>query len=172
MLNLSPPAPLTLDHDLSAFDCGKSPLNEFLKLHALDKQNAKISRTYVVTTNAVVVAYYTLALIVVKPEEAPKKVGRGMPSSIPALLMARFAVDDKYQGKGLGRSLLMDAIIRTRAVMNMDSENVPPVRCFVVDAMDEQAKAFYERFDLLPSPSNPMRLFLHYKEIERLFSGE
>lgn len=168
MSSLRAPVPLTAAHDVSSFQCGKQQLDEFLKLHALDKQNARLSRTYVVTTNKVrVVGYHTLAHIAVTVEDAPKKIGRGMPSTIPALLLARLAVDTRYQGLGLGRSLLLDALHRTWSVMR---DGAAPVRFFVVDAIDEEAKAFYERFDMLASPQNPMRQFLSYKDIVSLLS--
>lgn len=170
MFDLHAPVPLNGGHATSAFDCGKAPLNEFLKLHALDKQNAMLSRTYVVTIDAsVVVGYYTLTHQFTLQSEAPKKLGRGMPSSIPAILMARFAVDVTQQGRGLGRSLFTDALRRTWAVMR---SGAAPVRFFVVDAKDEEAKAFYERFDMIPAPQNPLRLYLSYKTLRLEFEGE
>lgn len=174
MLDLSAPEVLTNQHQLEAFDCGKEPLNAFLKSHAFDKQYAMLSRTYVVTSDlvtggGVVVGYYTLAHIVVLQSETPKKLGRGMPSSIPAMLMARFAVDRKFQGQGLGRSLFTDALRRTWAVMQVGAA---PVRFFLVDAKDEEAKAFYERFDMIAAPTNPMRLYLSYKTLRLAFEGE
>lgn len=166
MSDVSPPEPLRADHDVSAFDCGNEALNEFLKRHALDKQNAMLSRTYVVTSEEQVVGYYTLAYASVSQTEAPKKMARGMPSSIPVLLMARFGVDARFQGRGLGRSLFTDAIRRTWAVMQ---SGAAPVRLFVVDAKDETAKAFYQRFDLIAAPENPLRLYLSYKTLRSLF---
>lgn len=164
------PVPLNPEHDTAAFDCGKTSLNEFLKLHALDKQTAMLSRTYVVTLGAnVVVGYYTLTHQSTLQTETPKKLGRGMPSSIPAILMARFAVDVNWQGQGLGRSLFTDALRRTWAVMR---SGAAPVRFFVVDAKDEEAKAFYERFDMLAAPQNPLRLYLSYKTVRLEFEGE
>jgi GNAT superfamily N-acetyltransferase len=163
MSSLSPPAPLTEEHDSRAFFCGKPPLDDFLKLHALAKQRAKLSRTYVVTEGGSIVGYYTLAHSVVRQDETPKKLGRGMPDTIPVLLMARFAVSQGHQGMGLGRSLFTDAIRRTWAVME---SGAAPVRLFVVDAKDDDARAFYEQFDMIASPLNPMRLFLSHKTIQ------
>jgi GNAT superfamily N-acetyltransferase len=114
-----------------------------------------------------VVGYYTLAHISILQAEAPKKLGRGMPSAIPALLMARFAVDQDFQGQGLGRDLFSDAIRRTWAVMQ---SGAAPVRFFVVDAKDEEAKAFYERFDMITATQNPLRLFLSYKTLREIFA--
>ena len=171
MFELNAPQTLDAGHDLSAFDCGKAPLNDFLRKHALDKQNAMLSRTYVVTAGvdsagAVVVGYYTLAVTTKLQSESPKKLGRGMPSVIPAILMARFAVDRSFQGKGLGRSLFTDAMRRAWALIE---SGAAPVRFFVVDAKDEDAKAFYEHFDMLAAPQNPMRLYLSYKTLRLEF---
>ncbi len=166
MSKFNPPQLLDSLHDLASFDCGKAPLNEFLRLHALDKQKAKLLRTYVVTQADKVVGYYTLAHISVESELAPKKLGRGMPRSIPAMLMARFAVDASVQGLGLGRSLFADAMHRVWAVIETGAA---PVRIFVVDALDEEAKAFYKRFDMVAGQSDPMRLYLSYKTIIAAF---
>lgn len=171
MSEFTSPSPINNEHDLSSFDCGKPPLNEFLQRHAFDKQKAFLSRTYVVTRERFVVAYYTLVHVSVSQEETPNKLGRGMPSVIPAMLLARLAVDKTAQGHGLGRSLLTDALRRTWAVME---KGAAPVRLFVVDAKDEEAKAFYLRFelDILVPSQNPMRLFLSYKNLKPLFADD
>lgn len=166
MPEFTKPVLLTAQHDLTRFDCGKDELNSWLKAHALDKQNAMLSRTYVVESEGRVVGYYTLSHIAVQQDEPPKKLGRGMPSSIPAMLMARFAVDQAFQGNGLGRSLYLDALLRTWAVMD---SGPAPVRLFVVDAMDEDALKFYARFDMKPAPANSFRLFLSYKDLREIF---
>ena len=168
MSDLSAPVALAAEHDLTAFDCGKAPLDEFLKRHARDKQRAMLSRSYVVTRGNTVLAYYTLAHVSVQRPEVPTAFGRGMPDANPAMLMARFAVDRTMQGRGLGRSLLTDALRRTWAAM----ESGPaPMRLFLVDAKDEEARHFYERFDMQPSPLTPLRLFLSYKAIRALFTA-
>lgn len=168
MISFSPPVILGPEHELSTFCCGKAPLDAFLKEHAFSRQAAMLSRTYVVTFagSNVVAGYHTLAHISIRCDSAPKKISRGMPSSIPAILLARLAVDQSCQGLGLGRSLFSDALQRTWAVMR---GSAAPVRFFVVDAMDEDVRAFYEQKGMIPSPHNPMRLFLHYKEVLSLF---
>ena len=140
-----------------------------MQRHAFNKQKAFLSRTYVVTRERFVVAYYTLVLVSISQEDTPKKLGRGMPSVIPAMLLARLAVDKTAQGHGLGRSLLIDALRRTWAVME---KGAAPVRLFLVDAIDDETKAFYERFelDVLVSSQNPMRLFLCYKDLKLVFA--
>ena len=169
MFDLQAPETLTAAHDVSAFDCGKEALNVFLKQHALDKQNAMLSRTYVASSGGVVVGYYTLAHSSTLQPDAPKKLGRGMPGSIPAMLMARFAVDVTFQGRGLGRSLFTDALRRTWAVMRAGAA---PVRFFVVDAKDEEARAFYEQFDMVAATQTPLRLYLSYKQLRQEFEDD
>jgi hypothetical protein len=169
MSEFSPPEPLRPDHRLGDFDCGKPALNDFLRLHALGRQKAMLSRTYVVARGGLVVGYYTLAHVAVRADDVPKKLGRGMPTAIPAILLARLGVDVRVQGRGLGRSMFVDAVRRTWAVMCSDA--VPPVRLFVVDAMDDEASAFYERFDMLPSPVKPLRLYLSYKSLEAVLGS-
>ena len=167
MPDLAAPELLRADHDLAGFACGKPPLDAFLKDHALDKQNAMLSRTYVATAGGTrVVAYHTLAHVGVSQAEAPKRLGRGMPSAIPAILLARLAVDQGFHGQGLGRSLFADALSRAWAVMR---DGPAPVRLFVVDAKDDEARAFYERMRMVPSPSDPLRLFLGYKDLRTVF---
>ncbi len=157
---------LSPDHDTSGFDCGKPELNDYLQKHALDKQRAMLSRTYVLAQQGRVLAFYTLAHVMVSVDEAPRSMAQGMPRSIPALLLARLGVSKENHGKGWGRSLLTDALSRVWAAMQ---EGAAPVRLFLVDAMDEEAKAFYERFDMTPSNINPKRLFLSYKTLRTLF---
>ena len=166
MLEFSLPVPNTATFDVAGFECGKAALNEFLIEHALDKQNARLSRTYVATVENRVVAFYTLAHVAIQQTKAPNALGRGMPRTMPAILMARFAVDLQFQGRGLGRSMFTDAIRRTWAVME---SGAAPVRFFVVDAMDEDARSFYERYNMIASPENRMRLFLSYKTIRSAF---
>lgn len=169
MSEFSSPEVLNSEHRVDDFDCGKPALNDFLRLHALAKQNAMLSRTYVVRAGERVAGYHTLTLVSIKQDLAPKKMGRGMPNWIPAVLMARLAVDKQFQGRQLGRSLLLDAIGRTWSLM---SAGPAPVRVFVVDAMDAEAKAFYERFDMVAGPDDPMRLFLFYKDLRALIEGD
>ena len=77
-------------------------------------------------------------------------------------LLGRLAVDRRYQGKGHGRFLLVDALFRS-----VRSE----VASFavIVDAKDENARRFYERESFLPFPDQPMKLFRPMTDIAELF---
>ena len=117
-------------HDASHFECGQEALNQFIRLHALSGQRASISQTYVA-----VVGYHTLVVGNVLYEDAPARLAKGIPCRpIPILLLARLAVDQSWQGKGLGAALVLDAIRRTLQVAD-----IAGVRALLVHAKDETA---------------------------------
>jgi GNAT superfamily N-acetyltransferase len=145
-------------HVRAGFDCGKPSLNDFL--HALvnqyDKRN--LGRTYVALFEGDqrVLGYYTLASGAIDAGSLPAKQAKKLPRhDVPVILLARLAVDRSVHGSGLGGWLLRDALTRSLAV----SEQLG-IHAVVVDALDVEAKAFYERFGFLPLTDNPMQLFL------------
>jgi GNAT superfamily N-acetyltransferase len=82
------------------------------------------------------------------------------------MLLARMAVDRRWQGQGVGRALLRDALERT-----LQAADIAGIRAFAVHAKDEQARSFYERFDFVPSPTDPLHLFLLLKDVRHMMSG-
>lgn len=156
------PIPLAEGHTPREFRCGESELDRFLDSSALNRQKAMLSRTYVALCGQEIAGYYTLAHVQLTASEMPPKLARGMPSSIPALLMARLAVDERYQRRGLDESLFADALERTWSVVE---QGAAPVRFFLVDAKHEKAKAFYLRLRMKPLGDDSLRLYFPYKEI-------
>lgn len=160
------PVPLNRSHAVADFNCGKPSLNDFLIRYALQNQAGGSARTYVVLAagaNPVVAAYYSLAPGAVAVEDAPDRVTKGQPRHpVPVILMARFAVDQAFQGKGLGRTLFFDAL--TRALHGAEEIGG---RAFFVEAKDAQAEAFYRKFGMEPSPTNPRHLFLLFKDVRK-----
>lgn len=164
MTELSSVEPLIAAHHTDAFDCGKRELNEYLKQYALLNQAAGGARTFVVHRDQEVVGYYSLATGSVEPERAPGRVKAGMGRyEIPVILLARLAVGVTEQGKGLGRALLKDALLRIASA----AEEIG-VRAVLVHAIDDEAKAFYRRFDFEDSPTDPLQLMLLMKDLKRL----
>jgi GNAT superfamily N-acetyltransferase len=159
------PVPLTKSHETSLFDCGKEPLNDYLKRYALQNQAGGSARTYVLTTEEErVIGYYSLAPGSVVLEEAPSRVSKGQARyPIPIILMARFAIDKNFQGQGLGRALFFDALTRSLHA----SEEIGG-RAFAIHAKDEEAALFYAKFDMEPSPENARHLFLLFKDVRRV----
>lgn len=159
----NPPILLTKSHDTAGFDCGKPPLNEFLTRYALQNQASGGARTYVLTRGERVVGYYSLAPGSVVLDDAPARVIKGQGRyPVPIILMARFAVDSAEQGKGLGRALFRDALRRS-----LSGSEAIGGRAFLVHAKDEAARAFYLRFGMEASPTNPLHLFLLFKDIRQ-----
>jgi GNAT superfamily N-acetyltransferase len=138
---------LAPNHVTSAFDCGKPALDEWLKQSALHAQANRTARTFVWHRELQVVAFFSLAATVARREEVPKRVSRGSPEVIPAVLLARLALDRSLHGSGYGGHLLVDA---SRRVVTA-TEHVG-ARLLVVDAIDEGAVRFYERYGFTRIP--------------------
>jgi len=119
-VSLSAPEPLGVSHQLEGFDCGKIALTQWLVNHARQAQGSGSARTFVVCEKARVVGYYSLTVGQIDTLEAPERIRRGMGQyPIPLIILARLAVDMRFQKRGLGVSLLQDAITRSLAVLNM-----------------------------------------------------
>jgi GNAT superfamily N-acetyltransferase len=158
---LDQPVLLDAGHDFSAFDCGAPALNDYLRKYALPNQRAEAARTYVATRGGRVVGYYTLAAGSVRREEATERVAKGLSRHpIAVVLLARLAVDQTEQGKGLGAGLLKDALLRAA-----QAADVIGCRAVLVHAKDEAAKRFYQKFGFEPSPVDELHLYLLMKDI-------
>jgi GNAT superfamily N-acetyltransferase len=156
-------APLHGDHDTAWFDSGQPILDDWLRQHAWKNQQAGASRTFVATEigSQTVVGFHSLAASSVQLSEAPGPVRRNMPNPIPAILLGRLAVDRKWQGRGIGASLLQDAVKRVLAAADLVG-----VRALLVHAMADAASGFYTKFGLIPSPLTDRTLFLPITRIQ------
>ena len=133
---------LDASHVLDSFNSGTPSLDLWLRQSARLADSKRQGRTYVWRgDDYVVVAYFTLAPHVIERAELPTKIARGNLNEIPALLLARLALDLRYQGQGLGAELLTDALSRAVATSNQVGG-----RFIVVDALDEDAGRFYEHY--------------------------
>lgn len=168
MLQLNAPTLLTANHQVGGFDSGKPSLDDWLKRRALKNQSEGASRTYVVTSDAGdVFAYYALAAGSVIAAGATGAVRRNMPSPIPVVILARLAVDRRLQGKGFGTALLKDALLKT-----MQAANTIGVRALLIQALDEDAAAFYEKFGFSRSPADSLVLMMPLKAVMERISGK
>jgi GNAT superfamily N-acetyltransferase len=153
-------------HAVDAFDCGREELNRYLQQHALQNQQSMGAQTYVGLVDETVVGYYALAVGSVEQGRAPERVKKGLSKhSIPIMLLARLAVDRHWQNRGVGAALLKDAIQRT-----LQAADIAGIRALLVHAKDAAARGFYERFDFLPSPSDPLHLFMLLKDARKIDS--
>ncbi|OGT30983.1 MAG: GNAT family N-acetyltransferase [Gammaproteobacteria bacterium RBG_16_51_14] len=150
--------PLTGSHDRQAFDCGRQELNDWLRQVARQHQDKGLSKTFVATReNALdcICGYYALTLAELENRHLPEAWRKKLPRRIPGVRLGRLAVDRKYQGKGLGELLLVDALTRAQRIYT----EAGGIGLFV-DAIDEQAAGYYRRLGFNASPDNPLLLFL------------
>ena len=155
MKPLSPPEPLTDQHELSEFSCGEVALDQWLRQRAGQNERSGASRTYVVCDGTAVVAYYALAVGSIEHRFAPGNIRRNMPEPIPVMVLGRLAVDRRYAGRSIGTALVRDALLRTIRV----AEQVG-IRALLVHALHEAAASFHLRLGFIPSPFDPLVLFL------------
>jgi GNAT superfamily N-acetyltransferase len=155
---------LSREHVLGAFDCGQPDLNAWLIKYALQNQSASSAQTYLGLVNDTVVGYYSLAVGQVEYTDAPERLRKGLAKHpVPIMLLARLAVHKDWQGKAVGRALLRDAIVRT-----IQASEIAGIRALVVHAKDDAAKRYYEQFDFVSSPTDPLHLFVLLKDLRRL----
>jgi GNAT superfamily N-acetyltransferase len=159
--------PLAAEHDVSPFDCGKPELDKWLSDYALASQRADLARTWVLVEDHRVIGYICLVMGHVRAEDAPQKLVRGAPGyPVGMVLLARLAVERSAQGRGLGADLLVHAL-----VLACRAGEVVAARLVAVDAIDEQAAAFYRRWGLVPVPDQPLKLYRRIKDIRRTLGG-
>jgi ribosomal protein S18 acetylase RimI-like enzyme len=153
--------PLAGSHDRQGFDCGQASLNDWLRQVARQHQDKGLSRTFVaIRENAPerICGYYALTLAELENRHLPDAWRKQLPRRIPGVRLGRLAVDRQYQGKGLGELMLVDALIRAQRIY-VEAGGIG----LFVDALDEQAAAYYRRFGFAAAPDNPLLLFLSSK---------
>ncbi len=148
-------------HLLEQFSCGNDALDTWLHKHARHAQSMRTARTFVWHDgDQLVVAYFSLAAHLVVRADLPPRIGRGAPDAIPAVLLARLALDRSLHGQGLGGELLVDALSRA-----VQASEVAAARLVVVDAIDEAAASFYGHHGFTAVPGNRQRLVQKISDI-------
>jgi GNAT superfamily N-acetyltransferase len=161
------PERLTREHEIAAFSSGEPALDDWLKRRALANEESGASRTYVMSVGRRVVGYYALATGAVARAEVSGRVRRNMPNPIPVMVLGRLAIDQAYQGRGLGAALLRDAILRT-----LQAADIAGIRAILVHAISEDAKRFYERCGFSPSPLDPMTLMITVGDAQKALRAD
>ena len=155
---------LAMHHDRRSFSCGVGPLDEYLRRFARQHADTNVSRTYAAVDGRVIRGFYSLAMSGIRRENLPAQHASRFPDfPLPVARLARLAVDVRFQRQGLGDLLLADALqrcLRLSAEIGMVG--------VILDAGDEQARGWYERYEFERLPDSPLTLWLPAIAIEHL----
>jgi len=171
-------------HNRKDFDCGKELLNFYLKFQAGQDVARKLSACFVLPDRSTdrstdpgtgcstdpgtdrILGYYTLSNNSIPLGSLPEHIRKRLPKtyfSIPATLLGRLAIDKDYQKRGIGKILLIDALKRSYDVSHEIGSFA-----VVVDPMDEEAEAFYEKYDFIKLPDSG-KMFIAIPTLKQLF---
>jgi GNAT superfamily N-acetyltransferase len=157
---LGAPHPIEASHRLDDFDSGVATLDDWLRRRALANQASGASRTYVICEERTAVGYYALASGAVDMAAATGRFRRNMPNPIPVAILARLAIDRRYQGQGFGRLLFRDAALRV-----LNAADAIGIRGILVHAISDEAAAFYRALGFDPSPLDPTMLMVTLSDV-------
>lgn len=165
-MTYGPIEPIRADHETAEFDCGSDAQTLWLRKHALQADRTDTAKVRVVTRaeSQRVIGYYALSAGSVSPDAVTARLIKGVGRyPIPVVVLTRLGVDTEEQGRGLGRALLKDALLRVEAAADQIG-----ARALLIHCEDDQAKAFYESFaDFEPSPVDPLQLLLLRSDLRR-----
>ncbi len=158
---LSAPELLTAAHDVTGFSCGRAVLDHWLKMRALSNQEKGFTVVIVVHDAGRVIGYYGLSPTSVVPASLPRSIRTGQPPNpVPCLLLGQLATDLNWTGRGIGTGLLRHALMRCVAGARLIGG-----RALVVNALDDEAAAFWRRRGFLPSKDEPLTLYRSIQDI-------
>jgi ribosomal protein S18 acetylase RimI-like enzyme len=157
--------PLAAHHDRTAFSCGEPALDAYLQRQASQDIRRRMAQVFVAVRGpASIAGYYSLSAASFQKDELPPPLARRLPHyPVPAAVLGRLAIDREQQGRGLGETLLLDAIRRV-----VRASTAIAIYAIVVDAKNERAETFYERYGFRAFASQPRRLFLPLETFEKL----
>ncbi len=153
-------------HDRASFDCGKPPLNQWLREFAGQYERRDLARSYVAVRagQPKVLGYYSLSNHQVCYSALPAEQAKGLPAiDVPVVLLGRLAVDKVVQGRGLGEHLLLDALRRAAHI----SQHVG-VRAVEVHALGDDARRFYLKYGFVALRDDRHHLFLPMEVVRQL----
>jgi GNAT superfamily N-acetyltransferase len=160
-VTLSVPELLAAHHDVAPFSCGKLALDHWLKTRALSNQEKGYTVVMVVHEANRVVGYYGLAPTAVVSAAVPRAIRGGQPPNpIPCLLLGQLATDRAWAGRGIASGLLRHALTRS-----VEGAKLIGGRALVVNALDDEAAAFWQRRGFRPSKDDPLLLFRSIADI-------
>ncbi len=148
-------------HDASQFDCGIPDLNDWLRRSANDARRRRTASTFVWVRHGQVVGYYALVAHALLKEDLPASIARGGPEMIPAILLAKLALDRTLHRSGRGGELLLDALARSLVA----SSDVA-ARVLIVDAENSDVADFYRRYGFIDVRNSVRRLIIKMSTVQ------
>lgn len=160
--------PLDSKHRRDNFSCGKDLLDNYFWTQAKQDVKRKLSACFVSVDNETgkISGYYTLSSSSISNDLIPESLKKKLPKSylsIPAVLLGRLAVDKNFQGKGIGKLLLIDSLKRC-----YDTSKSIGAFAVITHPLDKEAEKFYEKYGFISLPDSG-KMFLPMKTIEELF---
>ncbi len=153
-------------HERAAFDCGRPPLDDFLKRLAGQYERRDFAAVYaaIAPPSNTVLGYYSLSSGSIDLTALPEAVRKKLPRHpVPVVHLGRLAVDQSARGQGLGRYLLLDALrICTELAAKVGFHAVE------VRAIDDEARGFYQKYGFEPLTDDPLHLYLSMKVVRKL----
>jgi GNAT superfamily N-acetyltransferase len=156
---------LRAQHDRTGFICSKESLDQYFQRQVTQDARGHLATPFVmIMPDGAIGGLYTLSSTALRLGDLPVDVARRLPRYplIPATLIGRLAIDRRYHGQGWGSFLFLDALYRC-------SRSEVASFAVIVDALDDEARAFYVHYSFLPLPDSPYRLFRRMSDIEALF---
>ncbi|HEY9701200.1 MAG TPA: GNAT family N-acetyltransferase [Allocoleopsis sp.] len=150
------------------FNCGIDELNQYLKKYANQDIKRGLAQIFIICPEDLeeIIGFYSLSASAIKVASLPEKIAKKLPLyPVPVSLLGRLALSKNYQGKGIGKLLLIDAIKRVIKA----SQNIA-IYALVVDAKNEGAKKFYSRYGFMEIIDDNHRLFLPLKTASSLLA--
>src|SRR5690606_6499303 len=145
----------------SGFSCGKPTLDHWLKTRALSNQTKGFTVVIVVHEEGRVVGYYGLAPTAVVPAVLPRSIRTGQPPNpVPCILLGQLATDRAWTGHGIGTGLLKHALQRC-----VEAAALVGGRALLVNAIDDDAAAFWRRRGFEPTRDDPLILLRSIADI-------
>lgn len=152
-------------HDRAAFSSGVAPLDTYLKNQANQEVKKRIAATYVLCEqdSRAIIGYYTISTASIETTQLPEDITKRLPryTALPAMLIGRLAVDQRYRGRRLGEYLLVNALKRCFKL----SQEIAAM-AVLVDAKDEGSAKFYERYGFRRFSDRPLSLYMPIAEIQ------
>ena len=158
--------PLGDNHERSLFRGGEDALDRYFQTQVTQDIRRRVANCFVAveTVTNHIAAWYAISAASIPLIDLPPDEARRLPRypTGPAVRIGRLAVDQRFQGRGLGAALLADAATRT---LKADAAAFT----LLVDAKNDQAVAFYERFGFRILVSQPRTLFLPLATAQKVF---